>query len=501
MVCACALCRQTDSAARRRVLDRVGQNIYHNLLDAFPVADHRRQVRLGLNEDHVTAVLGGQLHGIRHLFQQIGHREPRHTQLHPSVIQLGKRQQIGDNTRHALALARNNAQKLLFRVKRQLSGGIEQRFGVRADIRQRRAQLVRHVCHKLAACVIQTALLGDIVNDGDDAALAVQCAVRRQRDGQHAPKSRNLVRKEAARDGFVRIRHVQIGEHLIKAQLLLYTHAQQIFGCRIHVDERAVGREGGYAVGHVQEQRVQLVALALHLANRVFQTVRHVIERTGQLADLIRRLHTEVLIKVAFRDRPRTLGDALNRRGDGLAEQEGQQDSRQQAEHHRLHDNLEEPPRQVGNLPLVVRDIHDVVHRTVAVFVERHRNVHNAVGYRRARSGLSCHCGNDVARAGDGYVRVGAIKEAALTVENGIVAVIVNAESALVGIYDGFQTIRAGFGSRLLHGADGVGREHRLHLLIKAVQIEGVDTVDQKRADHRHNGYDQQHQNQHQFSV
>ena len=42
-------------------------------------------------------------------------------------------QQIGDNTRHALALARNNAQKLLFRVKRQLSGGIEQRFGVRAD--------------------------------------------------------------------------------------------------------------------------------------------------------------------------------------------------------------------------------------------------------------------------------------------------------------------------------------------------------------------------------
>ena len=70
-----------------------------------------------------------------------------------------------------------------------------------------------------------------------------------------------------------------------------------------------------------------------------------------------------------------------------------------------------------------------------------------------------------------------------------------------MGIYDGFQTIRAGFGSRLLHGADGVGREHRLHLLIKAVQIEGIDTVDQKRADHRHNGYDQQHQNQHQFSV
>ncbi len=71
------------------------------------------------------------------------------------------------------------------------------------------------------------------------------------------------------------------------------------------MDERAVGREGGYAVSHVQEQRVQLVALALHLAaDRVFQTMRHVIERTGQLADLIRRLHTEVLIK-AFRDRPR----------------------------------------------------------------------------------------------------------------------------------------------------------------------------------------------------
>ena len=68
------------------------------------------------------------------------------------------------------------------------------------------------------------------------------------------------------------------------------------------MDERAVGRKGGYAVGHVQEQRVQLVALSLYLADRVFQTVCHVIERTGQLANLIRRLHAEVLIEVAFRD-------------------------------------------------------------------------------------------------------------------------------------------------------------------------------------------------------
>ena len=50
---------------------------------------------------------------------------PCHAQLHAAVVQTRKRQQVGHDTRHALALARNNAQKLLFRVKRQLSGGIE----------------------------------------------------------------------------------------------------------------------------------------------------------------------------------------------------------------------------------------------------------------------------------------------------------------------------------------------------------------------------------------
>ena len=79
-------------------------------------------------------------------------------------------------------------------------------------------------------------------------------------------------------------------------------HAEEIFGRRVHMDEASVGREGRNAVGHVQEQGVQLVALALHLADRCLETARHVVERARQLTDLVARLHAEVLIEVALRD-------------------------------------------------------------------------------------------------------------------------------------------------------------------------------------------------------
>ena len=183
---------------------------------------------------------------------------------------------------------------------------------------------MRNIGDELAPRVVQPPLLGDIVDDRDHATLAVQRTVGRERDGQHAPAARDLTGQKAAHDRLVRIGHVEVGKQLVKGQVAAHAHAEQVLGGRVHVDEPPVGRKGGHAVGHVQEQGAQLVALALHLAHRAFQPLRHVVERACQLADLVRRLHAQILIEIALRNRARALGDALDRGGDGLTEQERQ---------------------------------------------------------------------------------------------------------------------------------------------------------------------------------
>ena len=161
---------------------------------------------------------------------------------------------------------------------------------------------MRHIGDKFTPCIVQTALLGDIVYDGDHAALAIERAVRRKRDRQHAVAPRDLTGQKAPHNCFVRIGHVEIGKHLVKGQMILHAHAQQVFGCRVHVDQPSLGRKGSHAVRHMQEQRVQLIALALHLAHRAFEPLRHVVERACQFADLVGRLHAQILIEIAFRD-------------------------------------------------------------------------------------------------------------------------------------------------------------------------------------------------------
>ena len=161
---------------------------------------------------------------------------------------------------------------------------------------------MRDVRHELAPRVVQTALLGDVVQHGDHATLAVERAVGRERHGQHPAAARDLAGEKGAHRGLIRADHLQILEHLVEREAVLHPHTEEIFGRRVHMDEASVGREGRNAIGHVQEQGVQLVALALHLADRGLETARHVVERARQLADLVARLHAEVLIEVALRD-------------------------------------------------------------------------------------------------------------------------------------------------------------------------------------------------------
>ena len=361
---------------------------------------------------------------------------------------------------------------------------------------------MRNIRDKLAPRIVQTALLGDIVDNRDHAALAVQRTIRRKRNRQHTPAARDLAGQKAAHGSLVRADHIQIGKHLVKGHVAAHAHAEQALGRRVHVDQLALGREGSHAVGHMQEQGVQLIALALHLAHRAFQAAGHVVKRARQLADLVGRLHAQILIEVAFRDRARALGDAFDRVGDRLAEQEGQQDRRKQAEHHRLHNDLEEAPRQVGDLAFIVGNVNDIVDRAVALLVDRDGNVHHAVRHGRTRANLARHRRDDIARARQRDIRVGAFEIAPLGVQNIVVSIIVDAKRALPRRNDLLQAGRALFSRGVMQGLHRAGLvEHVLHLLIKAVQIEGADAVDQECAYYGHDRNDHQHQNQHQLHV
>ena len=62
---------------------------------------------------------------------------------------------------------------------------------------------------------------------------------------------------------------------------------EHVGGGGIAVDQQTVVVKGHHAVGHVEEQGVQLVALIFHLAQGVPQLPGHVVEGVGEYADLV----------------------------------------------------------------------------------------------------------------------------------------------------------------------------------------------------------------------
>ena len=78
------------------------------------------------------------------------------------------------------------------------------------------------------------------------------------------------------------------------------------------MDELAAAVVGDDAVAHVEEQRVELVALIFHRFERGMEDGRHVVERGGQHANLVRRFDGKRLVKVAGGDALGALGQLFD---------------------------------------------------------------------------------------------------------------------------------------------------------------------------------------------
>ena len=100
---------------------------------------------------------------------------------------------------------------------------------------------------------------------------------------------------------------------------------QQFLGGRVGLDHSAVPGKGHHAVGHVEEQGAQLVALVLHLLQGVVELAGHVVEGAGEDADLIPGGYLQLLRKVAVGHPFRALGKPLNGGDKGFGQQEGEE--------------------------------------------------------------------------------------------------------------------------------------------------------------------------------
>ena len=125
-------------------------------------------------------------------------------------------------------------------------------------------------------------------------------------------------------------------------------------GGGVGVDDLPLAGEGHHAVGHVEEQGVQLVALVLHLAQGVLKLPGHVVERVGEHADLVLRGHLDLMGEVPPSHPHRALRQAADGGDHGAGQGEGEQHGDDQAEDQGLHDEQEHLVGQVVGGGLVV---------------------------------------------------------------------------------------------------------------------------------------------------
>jgi len=149
-------------------------------------------------------------------------------------------------------------------------------------------------------------------------------------------------------------------KQLVISTGVLYRTLEHGGGGGIAVNQLSLVIKRHHAVGHVQKQRVQLVALIFHGIQRGLQHACHFVEGSGQNSDLVRRFHQQLVSKVARRNFFRTCGELFNGAYHGFRQQKRQQDRDQQPDDQRLHDDQDQLGIQFGDGILVVVNVYDV---------------------------------------------------------------------------------------------------------------------------------------------
>ena len=456
----------------------------------------------------MAPALGLQLHRPAHRLDGVEKRETRHFDLRPAGIQAAEGQQILNNPGHAVRLADNDVQEIVLHILRNIIR-IPDRLGVAADVGKGRAELMGDVCHELFAHLLIFSLGGNVVHHRHGAA-ALPVGHGGQVQLQNPLAHRQLPGSEV---GPLQPHHPPQGQLLSEEGVVIVEGnlpAQHLTGGGIAGENSAVVGEGNDAVGHVEKERIQLIALAGHLLQGVLQDSCHIVEGGGQNADLIGGLHSNGRAEVPRRHPLRPLGQPLDGDNHGLAEEEGEQHGDQQAHQQGLDDDQEKLAVEgVDGIPVVV-DINNV---GVLAAVDGDGHVHIAgsdVALRAhaVRAGGDAGPGGQKVRRGlqalEPLLAVAAGQERAGAAIEDIVIPGVGVQSQVAGpgsdhVFD--HLVAVGLGRLPAEGVNvgGVGgigaAEHSVHLVVELVDIKAGNAGHHEGSHHRHQGGDEQEHN------
>ncbi len=131
-------------AARRGVLDRVVDHNEQHLLQSVGVRFDDRRLRLGVQRQLNSGVLGQQRRPPHHFGGEVGQLQRRGHQLEPAGVGAGQSEQVLRQALHARDLSAHVVEQLAFAFDGLISMLVQQ-VGRRSEDRQRRTQLVRGI--------------------------------------------------------------------------------------------------------------------------------------------------------------------------------------------------------------------------------------------------------------------------------------------------------------------------------------------------------------------
>ncbi|CAN4011208.1 EamA family transporter, partial [Dysosmobacter welbionis] len=264
------------------------------------------------------------------------------------------------NVGHAVRLRDDDVQKAVGGLHRDVPLRVPQGLGIAADVGEGGAQLVGDIGHELLAPLLVAVLLRHVMKHHQHAAAGLVGKRRQKQLQRPVPHLHLRLGVVGSLEGQGLLEGIDLTEEGIVGSALRHTAVEHVGGGGIAVDKEAVVVKGHHAVGHVEEQGVQLVPLVLHGGQRGLKDIGHLVEGAREDADLVSGLHGELAVKVS-RGHPLCPGGELfDGAHHGLGQQEAQQDRDQQADHQRLHDDEEELGVQVRHCVLVVQDVNDV---------------------------------------------------------------------------------------------------------------------------------------------
>ena len=422
-----------------------------------------------------------------------------------SRVEPGQGEQVLHDMGHAVALVENDPQKLFFCGGRQLSGAVREGLGVAADVGKGGAQLVGDIGHKFPLHILGFPLLGHIVEHHQHAALAVP--VKGSQQQLQEAFSLPALLLQIVRSLEHLFQRKQITEEFLIGSLGSNGTAQHLLGGRIGVDDLSVAGKGHHAVGHVQKQGIQLVALIFHLAQGVLKLSGHVVKGVGEYADLIPGGHLDLSGEVSVGHTHGALGEALDGDDHGLGQQEGQQDGDDQTKDQGLQNQHKHLADEAVHRGLVVQNID---HIGGAAPVQGDGHVHIVGGHIGTAGVLpSGQCVGEIGRIiGQVLTRIvvvaGQVLPGLPVQDKQGAAVTVQAQLAGVGLQDvkdGLGSVFLPLGGRGQIPGQGLPGEHIGHLGIEVLRVVIGNRIDQKCTYHRHQGDNQQRHDEHELHV